>query len=332
MVVALHFPTHNQGVVKASLLLGCLLAAGCGYPDFGFAPDAPAEVDSASPLVDSALAEVEDVPDTLIEEVALPDTTPAVDACASCAATEQCVAGGCRPYPSCRALHDAAAGLSSGPFMLDPDGAGPIAPFVTYCDMSGDGGGWTLALKADGAKKTFVYTSPLWENSEPLNPSSIALDTTEAKQPSFWTMPFTAIRLGMLDGGTRRYIRINVAGASLRALFAGPSISTSLGRAEWVKLLADPRLQASCNAEGINRDFSPVTSYAARARLGIFGNNEADCDSPDSYIGLGAGFVMPHACVGTEPGVVVGNFNPLSCGGSAGNERATQAFGYLFIR
>lgn len=318
--------------MNATPLLGCLLLAGCGYPEFGFGPDAPAELETAPP-VDSALAEVEDVlADTLVEDVSLPDTTPAVDACASCAVTEQCVAGTCRPYPSCGALHDAAAGLSSGPFMLDPDGAGPIAPFVTYCEMYGDGGGWTLALKADGAKKTFVYSSPLWENSEPLNASSIALDTTEAKLPPFWTMPFSAIRLGMLDGGTRRYVRINLVGSSLRALFAGPTIGTSLGRTEWLKLLADPRLQTYCGAEGINRDFSPVTSYAARARIGVFGNNETDCDSPDSYIGFGAGFVTPHACVGAEPGVVVGNFMPLSCGGSAGNERTTTTFGYIFVR
>ena len=32
---------------------------------------------------------------------------------------------------------------ASGVFMIDPDGAGPIIPFQTYCNMDDDGGGWT---------------------------------------------------------------------------------------------------------------------------------------------------------------------------------------------
>jgi len=36
--------------------------------------------------------------------------------------------------------------------------------------MASDGGGWTLALKADGSQPTFVYDSALWTNADTVNP------------------------------------------------------------------------------------------------------------------------------------------------------------------
>jgi hypothetical protein len=247
-----------------------------------------------------------------------------VENCGECAKKCDflCVSSACGTALSCKDLLARKPTATSGKYTIDPDGSGPNAPFDVYCDMSLDGGGWTLLMKLDGTKATFGYSAAYWTNTTTLNPTSADMTTTEAKFAAFNLLAGTDLRLGMTDAGTTRYLKLPL-GASTTLydrLLAGSYTASTVGRTPWTTLLASYSLQVNCNREGTN---NAVGGYAS-VRIGILGNQEGDCGSPDSFIGFGAG---PVACGGTT--ITTGNY--ASCAPDNG-DRNTATFGYVFIR
>ena len=115
------------------------------------------------------------------------------------------------------------------------------------------------------------------------------LDTHETKLPTYWNTPFNKICLGMKIGQQFRSVVINHQARSLYSLIAdGKYRATSLGRNTWKTLIGSrASLQPNCNKEGFNA--IGASTGNSKARIGILGNEQNDCNSCDSRIGFGTG-------------------------------------------
>jgi hypothetical protein len=228
-------------------------------------------------------------------------------------ASNGCETAGACVFSSCNAVPRS---FPSGVYTLNAGGSN----WQAYCDMTSDGGGWTLVLKARGNDGNFLYTSALWTNTTLVNETSTDLSQNSAKFRGFFTLPFTAMRLGMVDGATR-YITVAASGTSLRDVLSGGYRATAAGRNAWRSLVANPSLQPNCNREGFNVDGGDYQ----RVRIGIIANQENDCNSPDSRIGFGG---QNNLC-GAGGDNAVGNV--ASCAAENG-DRNSYLFGYIFVR
>ena len=136
---------------------------------------------------------------------------------------------------------------------------------------------------------TFHYDSKLWSNKIDFNlpGGQTGFDTQETKLPTYWSTHFSKICLGMRLGQQIKFIVINKHANSLYSLIAdGVYRATSLGRNTWKTLLGpQASLQPNCNREG----FNVHPKLHAKARIGILGNNENDCNTCNSRIGFGTG-------------------------------------------
>jgi hypothetical protein len=80
-----------------------------------------------------------------------PYCEPSTATCVTCRFSSHCGGSGdvcdnnaCRTAHSCKEIHAELPGLPSGVFRVDVDGTGPLAATDVFCEMTIDGGGWTL--------------------------------------------------------------------------------------------------------------------------------------------------------------------------------------------
>ena len=103
-------------------------------------------------------------------------------------------------------------------------------------------------MKLDGSQQTFSYDNAIWSNKQTFQSNNLDLDDKETKLASYWTLPFTEVRLGMKVDETFRWITFSYKASSLYSLIAdGHYRKTRIGESKWRSLLPKSSLQPHCN-------------------------------------------------------------------------------------
>ena len=172
-------------------------------------------------------------------------------------------------------------------------------------------------------QKTFHYNSGFWSNKNSYNlpGGKTGFDDQETKLPTYWNTSFSKICLGMKIGKQIKFIVINKKAASLHSLIAdGKYRATSLGRNTWKTLIgSQASLQPNCNKEGFNVGRGHNTPGT---RIGFLGNNEKECKSCDSWIGVGTA---------TRSDSYTTCGNQANSGGDNGDKNI-KAMGYILVQ
>jgi len=234
-------------------------------------------------------------------------------------------------FTSCQAALAKDKSLQSGVYtLLGTDSAGKATTYPTWCEMGGQwGGGWTLAMQIDGRKTTLNWGSKLWTDKKTHNADKAPWVGMDAKLASWWNVPATEVLVVAQTGKQIRFLTIplkgtkpNVLGKTLHAILSpGKLVATAVGYKQWKALIPGGSLQSHCHVQG----FNAFVNGAGRARIGIIGNNENDCNSPDSWLGLGGYEKM----CGNGPVKSAGN---IACYWPENGTRRTPVFAWVFVR
>ena len=165
----------------------------------------------------------------------------------------------------------------------------------TYCMMSW--GGYMLAMKINNSyDNNFRYDGGNWTTTSPINESSMSSSgSADAVSRLYYDFDITdrmRVSLNTFNNYLDETSGGNIVGKTLKECmtYTFNTLSTDRSRADFLNWMAGAGTAASnwdnqpnCNTRGFN-----VSVSSGNNRWGISMNNEGDCSSNDSSVGLGS--------------------------------------------
>lgn len=208
---------------------------------------------------------------------------------------------------SCKEILDSGLSTGNGIYWIDPDGITNNAYCAeqVYCNMTDNGGGWTLILKSMNNNADFQYNSGIWASGATFNTSDYDISNASTSNALYDAYNYLPVREFYVDFVTTPDLTpFSVTTVGTPKALANAPLNTNI---------ANQYLNQPCQTSGMNSTyFIPPNAYSYQTggvgngvnigsgpsltavRFGMISNNENNeiFNTSDSCLGIGvfAGF------------------------------------------